>query len=61
MENKYKLKIIIEDWDSQLSYTKEYNDEKPTINDFINFCYNAGKAYGFDDEILKTVINCNNS
>ena len=50
------MHIAITDFDGKTKYSKELAGDAPTVYDFANFCYSAGRAYGFAEQTLDEVI-----
>ncbi len=53
------MHMTITDFEGKTKYSKEISGDAPNIYDFANFCYYAGRAYGFTEQSLDKVIQQN--
>ena len=54
---KFTMKLTVIDCQNDTSFERSYKGEAPSINEFANFCYEAGRAYGFTEELLNEIIH----
>lgn len=52
----FTMYMAITDFEGKTTYSKEISGDAPNIYDFANFCYIAGRAYGFAEGSLDEVI-----
>ena len=56
MSEKYKLTMIINDWNGETVFSKEFEGDAPYAQEFANFCHTAGIAYGYAEKTMNRFI-----
>ena len=57
MQDTYKMTFKIEDWNGTTKFSQKLEGDSPCTQDFANFCYRAGIAYGFSESQMRNIIN----
>ena len=52
----FTAKLTIIDFINKTSFERSYEGDAPDVQQFANFCYEAGRAYGFSEKMLNKVI-----
>ena len=56
MQNTYKMTFKIKDWNGITKFSQTLEGDSPCTQDFVNFCYRAGIAYGFSESQMRNII-----
>ena len=57
-DSGYSMDIYFRDWNGSRSFgISKDDDDSISLTDFRDFCWDAGRAYGFSDNQMDSIFN----